>query len=60
MGENIQEVIETTSGSPIPTQFYIRYGDAEGLRSPKDPTYDVQMFDNVRRTKNRCPQYPLI
>ncbi|ORX76563.1 hypothetical protein K493DRAFT_321539 [Basidiobolus meristosporus CBS 931.73] len=50
-GENTQEVIETTGGSPFPTQFFIRYGDAEGLCSEKDPTYDEQMF-GVARTKN--------
>lgn len=51
IGENTQEVIETTGGSPFPTQFYIRYDDTEGLRSQKDPTYDVQLF-GVARTKS--------
>ncbi|KAF9539340.1 hypothetical protein EC957_005530 [Mortierella hygrophila] len=51
IGENTQEVIETTGGSPLPTQFFIRYGDAKGLRSQKDPTYDVQLF-GVARTKD--------
>ncbi|KAF9122987.1 hypothetical protein BG015_005430, partial [Linnemannia schmuckeri] len=48
IGENTQEVIETTGGSPFPTQFYICYGDAEGLRSQKDPTYAVQLFGAAR------------
>ncbi|KAF8942679.1 hypothetical protein BGZ46_006707, partial [Entomortierella lignicola] len=50
-GENTQEVIETTGGSPFPTQFYIRYGDDEGMRSQRDPTYDEQLF-GVARTKS--------
>ncbi|KAF9081502.1 hypothetical protein BGX27_004878 [Mortierella sp. AM989] len=50
-GENTQEVIETTGGSPFPTQFYICYGDDEGLRSQMDPTYDEQLF-GVARAKN--------
>ncbi|KAK9703469.1 hypothetical protein K7432_010723 [Basidiobolus ranarum] len=50
-GNNTQEVIETTGGSPFPTQFYICYGETEGLRSEKDPTYDVQLF-GVARTKS--------
>ncbi|KAK3821939.1 MAG: hypothetical protein J3R72DRAFT_27901 [Linnemannia gamsii] len=51
LGENIQEVIETTGGSPLPAQFYIRHGDTEGMRSQKDPAYDVQMV-GVARTKS--------
>ncbi|KAG0004583.1 hypothetical protein BGZ80_005597, partial [Entomortierella chlamydospora] len=47
-GANTQEVIETTGGSPFPTQFNICYGDADGLRSQKDPTYDVQLFGAAR------------
>ncbi|KAG0310739.1 hypothetical protein BGZ99_000171 [Dissophora globulifera] len=50
-GGNTQEVIETTGGSPFPTQFYICYGDSTDLRSQKDPTCDVQMF-GVASTKN--------
>ncbi|KAK3804842.1 MAG: hypothetical protein J3Q66DRAFT_361642 [Benniella sp.] len=49
-GENTQEVIETTGGSPLPTQFYICYGDATGLRSQMDPAFDVQLF-GVARTR---------
>ncbi|KAF9581296.1 hypothetical protein BGW38_001734 [Lunasporangiospora selenospora] len=51
IGENTQEVIETTGGSPFPTQFNIHYDDSTGLRSQKDPTYDVQLF-GVARTKS--------
>ncbi|KAF9173568.1 hypothetical protein BGX21_004003 [Mortierella sp. AD011] len=53
-GENTQEVIETTGGSPLPIQFYICNGDSEGLRSQKDSTYDVQFF-GVARTKRGTP-----
>ncbi|KAK5829054.1 hypothetical protein F5H01DRAFT_13366 [Linnemannia elongata] len=50
-GGTTQEVIETTGGSPFPTQFYICYDDSAGLRSEMDPTYDVQLF-GVARTKS--------
>lgn len=46
--ENKQEVIETTGGSPFPSQFYITYGDEEGLQSKKDPTYDIQLTGAAR------------
>ncbi|CAO3608061.1 unnamed protein product [Cunninghamella blakesleeana] len=49
-GETTQEVIETTGGSPFPSQFFITYGDGEGLQSKKDPDYDEQIF-GVARTK---------
>jgi hypothetical protein len=49
-GGNTQEVIETTGGSPFPTQFYICYGDATGLLSQMDPAFDVQLF-GVARTR---------
>ncbi len=41
-GENVQEVIETTGGSPLPTQFYIYYGDDQGLTSTPDKSYPCQ------------------
>ncbi|CAO3631649.1 unnamed protein product [Mucor hiemalis] len=46
----VQEVIETTGGSPFPTQFFIRYGDEEGMKSKMDPFYDMQMV-GVARSK---------
>ncbi|KAI8356248.1 hypothetical protein B0O80DRAFT_22729 [Mortierella sp. GBAus27b] len=49
-GESTQEVIETTGGSPFSTQFFICYGNPEGLRSQKDPTFDVELF-GVARTR---------
>ncbi|KAG0254444.1 hypothetical protein DFQ27_006832 [Actinomortierella ambigua] len=42
------EVIETTGGSPFPTQFFIRFGDETGMRSQRDPAYEVQMVGAAR------------
>lgn len=41
-GEMVQEVIETTGGSPMPTQFFIYYGNDSGLNSKVDDSYQVQ------------------
>ncbi|KAG0012681.1 hypothetical protein BGZ81_001435 [Podila clonocystis] len=46
--DNTMEIIETTGGSPLPTQFFFRQGDEEGMRSKRDPTYDVQMHGAAR------------
>ncbi|KXN70135.1 hypothetical protein CONCODRAFT_70925 [Conidiobolus coronatus NRRL 28638] len=50
-GYKTQEVIETTGGSPFPTQFFITYDDEEGLCSKQDPSYDMQLV-GVARTKS--------
>lgn len=42
-GETVQEVIETTGGSPMPSRFFIHYGVEDGLTSQKDPLFDVQL-----------------
>lgn len=49
--DGVQEVIETTGGSPFPTQFFIRYDDEEGMKSKMDSSYDSQMV-GVARTIN--------
>lgn len=41
-GENRQEVIETTGGSPLPLQFFITYGEEKNLSIPRDPAYALQ------------------
>ncbi|KAG0096818.1 hypothetical protein BGZ93_003929 [Podila epicladia] len=46
--DNAVEIIETTGGSPLPTQFFFHQGDEEGMRSKRDPTYDVQMHGAAR------------
>ena len=40
--KNIQEVIEYTGGSPLPTRFFAHYGDVQGLRSSLSQDYQVQ------------------
>jgi len=39
----IQEVLETTGGSPLPTHFYAHYGDTTGLQSRKSTDYPVEL-----------------
>lgn len=40
---NIQEIIETTGGAPIQSQFFISYGDEDGISYPKGESYPMQM-----------------
>lgn len=40
--KNIQEVIETTGGCPIPSHFFIHYGIEKGLCSKSDSKYPYQ------------------
>lgn len=41
--KGIQDVVETTGGSPLPARFFIDYDDLSGLRSKADPTYPLQV-----------------
>ena len=43
-----QEVWETTGGSPIASRFFIELDSAEGLVTPPDTTYPVQMVGCAR------------
>lgn len=43
-----QEVWETTGGSPIASRFFIRLDDTEGVVTPADPAYPVQMAGAAR------------
>ncbi len=43
-----QEVWETTGGSPVTSRFFIEVGSTEGLVTPADPTYPVQMVGCAR------------
>lgn len=40
--DGILEVIETTGNMPVPTQFFITFGDETGLKEPRNPTYPYQ------------------
>ncbi|MGX7148978.1 hypothetical protein [Enterococcus ureasiticus] len=44
----IQEVIEVTGGSPLPTRFFAHYGDEEGLKSTLTTGYKVQAAGSAR------------
>uniref|UniRef100_UPI00403F6744 hypothetical protein n=1 Tax=Candidatus Enterococcus willemsii TaxID=1857215 RepID=UPI00403F6744 len=43
IGDNIQEVVEMTGGSPLPTRFFAHYGDESGLTSSRSEGYLVQL-----------------
>lgn len=45
---NVQEVLEITGGSPLPTRFFANYGDETGLRSKFDPAFDAQAAGAAR------------
>lgn len=42
------EVIETTGGSPFPAQFFMRFDDESGLKTPRDPAYAYQSAGTAR------------
>lgn len=46
--DNIQEVLETTGGAPLPTHFFAHYNDEEKLQSSFDPKFDVQAPGTAR------------
>ncbi|AYU54284.1 hypothetical protein [Staphylococcus debuckii] len=47
----IQEVLETTGGSPLPTHFYAHYGDLTGLQSRKSTDYSVELAGAAKDKK---------
>lgn len=44
----VQEVLEITGGSPLPTRFFAHYGDESGLTSTRGAGFTVQMPGTVR------------
>lgn len=51
VNETVQEVIETTGGAPLPTQFFIHYGETDNLISKSDSTYPIEI-SGVCKTVN--------
>ena len=45
---NVQEVLEITGGSPLPTNFYAIYGDETGLKSNFDNNFTYQLAASAR------------
>ncbi|MDB4991751.1 MAG: hypothetical protein JWN04_6929 [Myxococcaceae bacterium] len=45
---NVQEVWETTGGSPIASRFFVTLDETDGLITPADPSYPVQMAGTAR------------
>ncbi len=43
-----QEVWETTGGSPICSRFFIKIGDTQGLVTPIDPSFPIQLAGAAR------------
>ena len=39
---SVQEVLEFTGGSPLPTRFFAHYGEETGLKSKLSPGYTIQ------------------
>lgn len=48
MSNTIQEVLEFTGGSPLPTNFYAHYGDTEDLKSVLSKGYEEQLVGTAR------------
>lgn len=48
VGDNIQEVVEFTGGSPFPTRFFAHYGDEQGVKTPQDREYECQLVGSAR------------
>lgn len=48
LSENVQEVLEITGGSPLPTRFFAHYGEEDGLTSTLTPGYTVQSPGSAR------------
>lgn len=46
--DDVQEVIEFTGGSPLPTHFYAHYGNMEGLQSTLTEGYTHQLAGAAR------------
>lgn len=45
---DVLEVIETTGGSPLPAQFFMRFEDESGLLAPRNPAYAYQSVGTAR------------
>lgn len=45
---NVLEVIETTGGSPFPAQFFMRFDDDSGLKTPRDAAFPYQSTGTAR------------
>lgn len=45
---DILEVIETTGGSPLPAQFFMRFDDESGLTTPRDAAFSHQSAGTAR------------
>lgn len=43
-----QEVIETTGGSPLATQFFVGYQDSSSLVTPRDPVFAAEVAGVAR------------
>lgn len=48
VSDDVQEVLETTGGSPLPTHFFAHYDDEEKLVSTFDPKFEVQAPGTAR------------
>lgn len=45
---NVLEVIETTGGSPFPAQFFMKFDDDSGVKTPRDAVFPYQSTGTAR------------
>lgn len=48
VSDSVQEVLKFTGGSPLPTRFFARYGEDEGLTSTISPGFTAQLFGTAK------------
>jgi hypothetical protein len=46
--DDVLEVIETTGGAPFSAQFFLRFNDETGLKTPRDASYPHQSAGTAR------------
>lgn len=50
----LQEVVETTGGSPMPARFMIDFEDLSSLKSKKDPEFPLQLAGVARAANGKA------
>ncbi|MGH6786758.1 MAG: hypothetical protein ACREBO_08005 [Novosphingobium sp.] len=49
-----QQVVETAGGSPLTAEFVIHYGQSDGIVTPPDPAYPLQIVGVARLSSGRA------
>lgn len=45
---SVQEIVEFTGGAPMPSQFFITWGDTAAVAFPRDLSFDLEMAGTAR------------